>query len=144
LKKKVLIPIILFVVSFITFIVALSLAFQEQTYLDITEENRQIIYNALNSNYLDNIGKINKVSAGSGFHSGELCLYYENGDKEILYPVNVANFDDISEFIKENGYDYDNILMLMVCISLIVMFSIFIYTVYCIFKFIRKIIGKYY
>lgn len=142
MKKKVLIPIILFVVSFITFIVSLSLTFQEQTYFDITEENRQIIYNAFN-NYVENINEVNRVSAGSGFHSGELCLYYENGKQETLYVYGNSGLGEIDIYIRDNGYNYDNILMVLVGLSFIIMFSIFIYAVYCIFKFIKKVIRRY-
>ncbi len=142
MKKKICISILLFVIAYITFIVSLGIAFQEQTYLDITEANKQSIYDILNE-YVDNIDTINRISIGSGVHSGELCLYYTNGNQEILYPRSVARIDDIHKLVEENGYDYENILMPIVCISLIVMFSIFIYVVYCIIRFIKKIIRKY-
>lgn len=60
MKKKILIPIILFIIAFITFIDSLSNVFQEKTYLDITEENKQIIYNAFN-NYVENIDEVYRV-----------------------------------------------------------------------------------
>ena len=142
MKKKICISILLFVIAYITFIVSLGIAFQEQTYLDITEANKQSIYDILNE-YVDNIDTINRISIGSGVHSGELCLYYTNGNQEILHPRSVAGIDDIHKLVEENGYDYENILMPIVCISLIVMFSIFIYVVYCIIRFIKKIIRKY-
>ena len=142
MKKKICGLIILFIVSFIAFFVSLGIAFQEQTYLDITEENKQSIYDILNGD-VDNIDTIKRISVGSGFHSGELCLYYTNGNQEILYPRSVAGIDDIYKLVEENGYDYENILKPIVYISLIVMFSIFVYVVYCIIKFIKKVISKY-
>lgn len=120
------IPIFLIIVSILGIIYSFTIITQEQKYLDVTDENREIIYNALNGK-VKNINLIKKVAVGQGWHTGELYIYYKHGTSENIPIYEGAKMGNIDGYIRQNGYSLDNVALIIGFISIIICFSSIIY-----------------
>lgn len=137
-SRKVIINILFYLISFIILINCTKIILEEQTYLKVNESNRQSINEALRE-VTSSDSAIVKISIGNGFHCGEVYVYYESGEKEkfIIGGSKIGKVDDeyIDSYVRENGYNYDNIAMMIV---ITVGMLIVIVTIIKIVFFIKK------
>lgn len=140
-NKNIITSILFYLIAFIVLIHCAKILFEEQTYLDVNENNRQSISEAL-SEMINNDSPIVKVSIGNGFHSGEFHVYYKSGEREkfiITEGSRVGKVDGhyIDGYVRENGYNYDYIA---VTIAMIVVILVVVVTIIkIIFSIKRKI-----
>ncbi|MCI9038472.1 MAG: hypothetical protein HFJ29_01095 [Clostridia bacterium] len=126
-SRKVIINILFYLISFIILINCAKIILEEQTYLKVNESNRQSI-NAALKEVISSDSPIAKISIGNGFHCGEFYVYYEAGKKEkfIIDGSKIGKVDNeyIDSYVRENGYNYDNIAMIVgIAVSILVVIA---------------------
>lgn len=116
-NKKFVINVLFYLIALIVLVNCARVILEEQTYLKVNESNRQSI-NAALKEVISSDSPIAKISIGNGFHCGEFYVYYESGKKEkfIIGGSKIGKVDDeyIESYVRENGYNYDNIAMTIV------------------------------
>ena len=115
-NKKFIISVLFYLIALIVLINCARIILEEQTYLEVNEENRQSITEALRE-VISCDSTIIKISVGNGFHCGEIYVYYQSGEKEkfIMGGSKIGKVDNehIDSYVRENGYNYDNMAMIV-------------------------------
>lgn len=129
-KKKVFlkyITIVIYIISAILLCIAMLDFSKELTILKVTEKNREYITNSLNKN-IPNSSNITKIELGNGFHSGQLIICYKNGSRYSGYITEgMFKNQNIEQYIRANGYSLDNVAIILIAISAILLIiSIFL------------------
>ena len=76
---------------------------------------------------LENTDNITKIILGQGWNSGKLTIYHSFGKKETLYITEgMFKLGELERYIKENGYNLDNIGFTLIGISGLIMFYLFV------------------
>lgn len=126
-NRKIIISILFYLIGIIVLMNCIKIALEEQTYLKVNEDNKQSIREAL-SEVLKSDDEIVKVSIGNGFHSGEFHIYYKSGEEQkfIIGSSKIGKIDNnyIDSYVRENGYDYDNIAVSIGIIVAILMITV--------------------
>ena len=82
---------------------------------------------------IEKTNDISKVILGQGWHSGELTIYHSFGKTETLYITEgMFNLGELEAYIRENGYNLDNIGFILIGISGLIL----IYLLIC--KYINR------
>ena len=127
---------ILMIIAILSIILALFLLSKEGYIININSKNKDIVSNALNGE-IEKTNDISKVILGQGWHSGELTIYHSFGKTETLYITEgMFNLGELEAYIRENGYNLDNIGFILVGISSLIL----IYLLIC--KYINRKIYK--
>lgn len=118
MNKKRLSLIFLFV-GILNIIIAFNLFIKEQIILDINYTNREDFKRAMDTDKIDNIkvDTIRKVKLGTGWHSGDLIIYYDFGKLETKIGEGMFQYGNLERYVLENGYSADNIAIMLVFIS---------------------------
>ena len=107
-KNKKLISNIIIIIFIINIFMACSLILKESYVLNVTSQNEEEVKKILKSE-IENTYNIDRLELGQGFNSGELTIYYKNGEtKEIIITEGMFKDSDIG-YIKANGYSLDDI-----------------------------------
>ena len=116
---------ILVFLAILGFIFAFFLFSKEGYAININEENKEIVEKAL-SDEIENIDKITNIIMGQGWQSGKLTIYYSLGKTETLHMTEgMFHLSELEEYIKENGYNLDNIgRIFIVASSLMVVYLV--------------------
>ena len=128
MNKRKIIFIILILIVILNLFLSIKLILKEQVIIKVNDENREIIYEAFDKK-VENANKIRKVGVGQGWHSGELYVYYSFGKTERLLIREGMSYGEIpiDSYIRENGYSLDNIGLILIGVSiLIIMYLIII------------------
>ena len=127
---------ILMIIAILSIVLALFLFSKEGYIININSKNKDIVSNALNGE-IEKTNDISKVILGQGWHSGELTIYHSFGKTETLYITEgMFNLGELEAYIRENGYNLDNIGFILVGISSLIL----IYLLIC--KYINRKIYK--
>ncbi len=131
---------ILAIICIIGVIFAFSLFNKEGYAINISSKNKDLVRNLLNGK-IEDTSNVTKIILGQGWHSGELTIYHSFEKKEILY-ITEGMFDlgELEKYIKENGYDLDNIGFISIGVSSIILIYLLIYK-YVNKRKVRKING---
>lgn len=109
-------------------IVFAFLNFNKEGYIiNINSQNKQLVSKSLNGK-IQNVDSVNKIILGQGWHAGELTIYHSFGKTETLY-ITEGMFDlgELEEYIRENGYNIDNIGLISIGISGVILIYLLIY-----------------
>ena len=79
----------------------------------MNSKNKDLVSKSLNGE-IENTDDVTKIILGQGWHSGELTIYHSLGKTETLY-------------IRENGYNLDNIGFISIGVSSIIIIYLLIY-----------------
>ena len=100
---------ILIIICIIGVIFSFSLFSKEGYAININSKNRDLVSKSL-SGEIENTDNVTKIILGQGWHSGELTIYHSYGKKETLYITEgMFNLGELEKYIRENGYNLDNI-----------------------------------
>lgn len=115
-NRKIIISVLFYLIAFIVLINCARIVLEEQTYLEVNEENRQSIAEALKE-VISSDSTIVKISVGNGFHCGEVYVYYQSGEKEKFIiggsKIGKVGNEYIDGYVRENGYNYDDAAMIV-------------------------------
>ena len=92
-----------------------------------SKEGITINVNSLNGE-IENTDDVTKIILGQGWHSGELTIYHSLGKTETLYITEgMFNLGELEKYIRENGYNLDNIGFVSIGVSSIILIYLLIY-----------------
>ena len=113
-------------------ILALFLFSKEGIAINVNSKNKDLVYQSLNGE-IENTDNITKIILGQGWNSGKLTIYHLFGKKETLYITEgMFKLGELDRYIKENGYNLDNIGFSLIGISGLIIF----YLIAC--KYVNK------
>ena len=123
---------ILIIVAILGILFAFSLFNKEGIVINVNSKNKDLVYQSLNGE-IENTDNITKIILGQGWKSGKLTIYHSFGKKETLYITEgMFKLGELERYIKENGYNLDNIGFTLIGISGLIMFYLFV------FKYVNK------
>ena len=108
---------ILVIIAIISVICAISLFSKEGYAININSKNKEMVKEILKEK-IDNTDNITKIILGQRGHSGELTIYHSFEKTETLYITEgTFKLGKLERYIKENGYNLDNIGFVFIGIS---------------------------
>ena len=114
---------ILIIVAILGILFAFSLFNKEGIVINVNSKNKDLVYQSLNGK-IENTDNITKIILGQGWNSGK---YHSFGKKETLYITEgMFKLGELERYIKENGYNLDNIGFTLIGISGLIMFYLFV------------------
>ena len=117
---------ILIIVAILGILFAFSLFNKEGIVINVNSKNKDLVYQSLNGE-IENTDNITKIILGHGWNSGKLTIYHSFGKKETLYITEgMFKLGELERYIKENGYNLDNIGFTLIGISGLIMFYLFV------------------
>ena len=117
---------ILIIVAILGILFAFSLFNKEGIVINVNSKNKDLVYQSLNGK-IENTDNITKIILGKGWNSGKLTIYHSSGKKETLYITEgMFKLGELERYIKENGYNLDNIGFSLIGISGLIMFYLFV------------------
>ena len=117
---------ILIIVAILGILFAFSLFNKEGIVINVNSRNKDLIYQSLNGK-IENTDNITKIILGQGCNSGKLTIYHSFGKKETLYITEgMFKIGESERYIKENGYNLDNVGFTLIGISGLIMFYLFV------------------
>lgn len=118
---------ILIIICIIGIIFSFSLFSKEGYAININSKNRDLVSKSL-SGEIENTDNVTKIILGQGWHSGELTIYHSYGKKETLYIIEgMFNLGELEKYIRENGYNLDNIGFASIGLSGLILIYLLIY-----------------
>ena len=117
---------ILIIVAILGILFAFSLFNKEGIVINVNSKNKDLVYQSLNGE-IENTDNITKIILGQGWNSGKLTIYHSFGKNETLYITEgMFKLGELERYIKENGYNLDNIGFNLIGISGLIMFYLFV------------------
>ena len=117
---------ILIIVAVLGIVFAFSLFSKEGIAINVNSKNKDLVSKSLNGE-IENTDNITKIILGQGWNSGKLTIYHSFGKKETLYITEgMFKIGELERYIKENGYNLDNIGFTLIGISGLIMFYLFV------------------
>ena len=117
---------ILIIVAILGIVFAFSLFSKEGIAINVNSKNKDLVYQSLNGE-IENTGNITKIILGQGWNSGKLTIYHSFEKKETLYITEgMFKLGELERYIKENGYNLDNIGFSLIGISGLIIFYLFV------------------
>ena len=117
---------ILIIVAILGILFTFSLFNKEGIVINVNSKNKDLVYQSLNGE-IENTDNITKIILGQGWKSGKLTIYHPFGKKETLYITEgMFKLGELERYIKENGYNLDNIGFTLIGISGLIMFYLFV------------------
>ena len=103
---------ILIIVAVLGIVFAFSIFSKEGIAINVNSKNKDLVSKSLNGE-IENTDDVTKIILGQGWHSGELTIYHSLGK--------------IEKYIRENGYNLDNIGFISIGVSSIILIYLLIY-----------------
>ena len=123
MKKKI--NYILIIVAILGIILAFFLFSKEGIAINVNSKNKDLVYQSLNGE-IENTDNITKIILGQGWNSGKLTIYHAFEKKETLYITEgMFKLGELERYIKENGYNLDNIGFILIGFSGLIIFYLF-------------------
>ena len=117
---------ILIIVAVLGIVFAFSIFSKEGIAINVNSKNKDLVSKSLNGE-IENTDDVTKIILGQGWNSGKLTIYHSFGKKETLYITEgMFKIGELERYIKENGYNLDNIGFTLIGISGLIMFYLFI------------------
>ena len=123
---------ILIIVAILGIVFAFSLFSKEGIAINVNSKNKDLVHQSLNGE-IENTDNVTKIILGQGWNSGKLTIYHSFGKTETLYITEgMFKLGELERYIKENGYNLDNIGFSLIGISGLIIF----YLIVC--KYVNK------
>ena len=118
---------ILIIVAIFGIVFAFSLFNKEGVAINVSSKNKDLVYQSLNGE-IANVYNVKKIILGNGWHSGELTIYHSFGKTETIYITEGKfNLGKLEKYIRENGYNLDNIGFTSIGMSSLIFIYLLIY-----------------
>ena len=112
---------ILTIICIIGVIFSFSLLMKEGIAINVNSKNKVLVVESLNGE-IENTEDITKIILGQGWNSGKLTIYHSFGKTETLYITEgMFKLGELEIYIKENGYNLDNIGFVLLGISSLIL-----------------------
>ncbi len=119
---------VLIIVAILGIAFAFSIFNKEGIAINVNSKNRDLVYQSLNGK-IENTDNVTKIILGQGWHSGELTIYHSLEKTETLYITEgMFKLGELEKYIRENGYNLDNIGFALIGVSSIILIYLLIYT----------------
>ena len=117
---------LLIMIAILGIVFAFFLFSKEGIAIDVNSKNKEFVYQSLNGE-IENTYNVTKIILGEGWNSGKLTIYHSFGKKEILY-ITEGKFKlgQLERYIKENGHNLDNIGVVLIGISSLIVLYLFV------------------
>ena len=116
---------ILIIVAILGILFAFAIFNKEGVAINVNSKNKDLVYQSLNGE-TENTDNITKIILGQGWNSGKLTIYHSFGKKETLYITEgMFKLGELERYIKENGYNLDNIGFILIGFSGLIIFYLF-------------------
>lgn len=116
---------ILIIVAILGILFAFAIFNKEGVAINVNSKNKDLVYQSLNGE-TDNTDNITKIILGQGWNSGKLTIYHSFGKTETLYITEgMFKLGELERYIKENGYNLDNIGFILIGFSGLIIFYLF-------------------
>ena len=116
---------ILIIVAILGILFAFAIFNKEGVAINVNSKNKDLVYQSLNEE-TENTDNITKIILGQGWNSGKLTIYHSFGKKETLYITEgMFKLGELERYIKENGYNLDNIGFILIGFSGLIIFYLF-------------------
>lgn len=123
---------LLVIIAILGVITAFSFFNKEGYAINVNSKNKAIVEKALTGE-IENTDNITKIILGQGWNSGKLTIYHSFRKTETLYITEgMFNLGELEAYIRENGYNLDNIGFILIGISGLIL----IYLLIC--KYINR------
>ena len=117
---------ILIIVAILEILFVFSLFNKEGIVINVNSRNKDLVYQSLNGE-IENTDNITKIILGQGWNSCKFTIYNSFGKNETLYITEgMFKLGELERYIKENGYNLDNIGFTLIGISGLIMFYLFV------------------
>lgn len=118
---------ILMIIAIINIIFAFILFNKEGIAINVNSKNKEIVTEALKAE-ISNVDNVTKIILGNGWNSGKLTIYHSLGKTETIYiKEGVFKLRYLEEYIRENGYNLDNMGFILIGISILIVIYLFVY-----------------
>lgn len=118
---------ILIIIAILGILCAISLFSKEGYTINVNSKNKEIVSKSLNGE-IENVDNVTKIILGQGWNSGKLTIYHSFGKTETLYITEgMFNLGELEEYIRNNGYNLDNIGFASIGISSVILIYLLIY-----------------
>ncbi len=118
---------ILIIVAILGIVLAFSIFNKEGVAINVSSKNKDLVYQSLNEE-IENVDNVTKIILGNGWHSGELTIYHSFGKTETIYITEgKLNLGELEKYIRENGYNLDNIGFALIGVSGLILIYLLIY-----------------
>ena len=116
---------ILIIVAILGILFAFAIFNKEGVSINVNSKNKDLVYQSLNGE-TENTDNITKIILGQGWNSGKLTIYHSFGKTETLYITEgMFKLGELERYIKENGYNLDNIGFILIGFSGLIIFYLF-------------------
>ena len=122
-KYRKYIILILLILSFLCLKWSFNIIINEEKFIDVNSENREIIKDSLKDSGIRTTG-IKKIGIGQGWHRHTMTVYYYLGSSEELYIGEGTSYN-----IPGEEYSLDSFAVFIGCCSFILLLTIFIYEI---------------
>ena len=117
---------ILIIVAILGILFAFAIFNKEGVAINVNSKNKDLVYQSLNGE-IENTDNITKIILGQGWNSGKLTIYHSFEKKETLYITEgMFKLGELDRYIKENGYNLDNMGFSLIGISGLIIFYLFV------------------
>ena len=117
---------ILIIVAILGILFAFAIFNKEGVAINVNSKNKDLVYQFLNGE-TENTDNITKIILGQGWNSGKLTIYHSFGKTETLYITEgMFKLGELERYIKENGYNLDNIGFILIGFSGLIIFYLFV------------------
>ena len=117
---------ILIIVAILGILFAFAIFNKEGVAINVNSKNKDLVYQSLNGE-IENTDNITKIILGQGWNSGKLTIYHSFGKTETLYITEgMFKLGELERYIKENGYNLDNIGFILIGFSGLIIFYLFV------------------
>lgn len=118
---------LLVIISILGVITAFSFFNKEGYAINVNSKNKAIVEKALTGE-IENTDNITKIILGQGWNSGKLTIYHSFRKTETLYITEgMFNLGELEKYIRENGYNLDNIGFASIGVSGLILIYLLIY-----------------
>ena len=108
---------LLVIIAILGVITAFSFFNKEGYAINVNSKNKAIVEKALTGE-IENTDNITKIILGQGWNSGKLTIYHSFRKTETLYITEgMFKLGELEDYIKENGYNLDNAVLVLIGIS---------------------------
>lgn len=116
----------LLIISIVSFIWSFYTFSQELSFIDVTDENREIITNNLKKEGINTAG-IKKIGIGTGWNRNSIYIYYSFGPpKEIVSGEGASYLENVN---LEDKYSLEGVSIVVGIFSFLTLLVIFIYEI---------------
>lgn len=114
------------IIAILGIVFAFSFFNKEGYAINVSSKNKEIVNKSLNGE-IENVDNVTKIILGQGWNLGNLTIYHSFGKIDTIYITEgMFNLGELEKYIRDNGYNLDNIGFISVGVSSIILIYLLI------------------